>query len=695
MRVTLRGMSNDNPVFQGMQASTPTVAVNMDGAYTNRNSAGNNLFDIERVEVLFGPQSTMYSSPSPGGVVNIVTANPKLEKFEGSATLEAGDYNLIHGEAIVNIPVVEKFALRVAASYLKRDGYLTNDAEDEDTQSGRLKALYQPTEDLSIVAIAELSKNGGQGFGGVQIFDFQDGHYIGENGTVDLNSPVTNPWQSDSENDAPGVSNDKTNEKYSAQIDWDMGVGSLSILPSYTPRDNETNELSTDRRTGDLMLKWEEQSGYEKSIEARMTSPEDFMFKWVAGLVYYHSLDEVFNNQRYADTLELSSEGHRYQDNESRAVYANITYPLTDALRATGGVRYTDESNYSSNYESGRNNNEPEVVDMEYSDPDYKIGIEYDLSESSMMYADYSTSYRTQGMGTDSEGNPFPPEKLDAITLGAKNRFFDNRVQVNASAYYYIYENYMAVTGVGTVSDNYGGVENGHLDYNDLNGNGVFDIGVDELLDGVSTGNGPGQNGAAMDEGAKQVGDAKVYGVDLQTSTVVTENFRVDLSVSYLRKYFTELYFDFKTITEELGVPDLDYSGKDMTFAPKWTVNLTLNYDFPLWNGGTLTPRFDTRYQTSYKMYFLDEIVATDRDRDTNEIVITRTDVSTAATQEDYHISNFSLAYVHPNGKWSLTGYVKNLEDYAVKRSIVVMGGTQDMMIGAPRTCGAIFSYKF
>jgi len=98
MRVTLRGMSNDNSMFQGRQVSTPTVAVNMDGAYTNRSAAGDNLFDIERVEVLYGPQSTLYSTASPGGVVNVVTANPKLDNFEASATLEGGNYNnrLIH-----------------------------------------------------------------------------------------------------------------------------------------------------------------------------------------------------------------------------------------------------------------------------------------------------------------------------------------------------------------------------------------------------------------------------------------------------------------------------------------------------------------------------------------------------------------------------------------------------------------------
>ena len=428
-----------------------------------------------------------------------------------------------------------------------------------------------------------------------------------------------------------------------------------------------------------------------------MTSSTDFMFKWIAGVTWYHSLDEAANTGTRSDTGASTGFGNRYQDQKSKAIFANVTYPVTDKFRATGGIRYTDESNYSYNLESGRNNGRPEIVNMTYSAPDYKVGIEYDLAENSMMYSDYSTSYRTQGMGTTPTGQPFPAEKLKAITLGAKNRFFGNRMQVNASAYYYMYKNYMAVTGVGSLTDDYTG-PGAHvgLDYIDNNGNDRFDIGIDTILDGVGTGMpGPGGDGTSMDENAKQVGDAKVYGLDIQTSTIVTDNFKVDLSVSYLKKYFTRLFFPFNQITNDLGIPDLDYSGKDMTFAPRWTVNASLNYNIPLWNGGTLTSRLDSRFQSSYKMYFLEQAVGISKDRMTGAISIVYTPLSKAAIQEPYHISDFTLVYAHPNGKWSLTGYVKNLEGYAVKRSIVVMGNTSDMIIGPPRTYGAILSFRF
>jgi iron complex outermembrane receptor protein len=691
MRVTLRGMSNDNPIFQGMQASTPTVAVNMDGAYTNRNSAGNNLYDVERVEVLYGPQSTMYSSPSPGGVVNIVTANPKVEQFEGSFNLEGGNYNLKHGEATVNIPVMSKVAFRVAAAMTKRDGYLTNGAEDEDTKSARFKALFQATDKLSLLFIGEISKMGGQGFGGVALFDKQD--------------KVKNPWEAQvlmgQTTALPQAKNDQVNKKYSGRIDFDMGFASLTILPSYSPRNNETTSIGTPPGppVPYNIIQHMKQTGYEKSIEARFTSSTDFMlFKWIFGMTWYHSWDEAANTDIRSDNLLLDSYGNRYQNQRSKAIYGNITYPITDQFRATGGLRYTSETNYSYNLESARNNGQPEIVDMTYSSPDYKVGVEYDLAANSMLYSDYSTSYRTQGMGTDAAGNAFPAEKLKAITLGSKNRFLGNRMQVNASAYYYMYQNYMAVTGVSTLNDNYTG-PGAHvgLDYVDNNHNGKFDINIDTVLDGIGTGvPGPGSDGVTGDPSSKVVGDAKVYGLDVQTSTMVTQNLKVDLSVSYLRKYFTNLFFPFLQITNDLGIPDLDYSGKDMTFAPHWTVTASLSHNIPLPNGGTLTPRLDSRYQTSYKMYFLDTALNISKDRTAPfDLHIIPTDLRKFALQEPYHISDFTLVYAHPNGKWTLTGYAKNLENYAVKRSIVVMGNMSDMMIGSPRTIGGILSVKF
>ena len=715
MRVTLRGMSNDQSTFRGRQVSTPTVAVNMDGAYTNRSAAGDNLYDVERVEVLYGPQSTLYSSPSPGGIVNVITANPKLDKFEASATLEGGSYNLKHGEAIVNVPLMSKAGFRVAANYTKRDGYLTNGADDEDTKSARLKALFQPTDKLSFTLIGEISKQGGQGMGqnGVVLFDKQ--------------SDVEDPWTAAAgrgESEAgPQPINDGVNKKFSGRMDWDMGFGSLAIVPSYTPRSSNSTSIG-ETRSGEPTYTLNDGSGSEKSVEARMTSSTDFtLFKWIFGAAWYDSHDEMSNHTYYTSDNVLENYMLGYQDQKTKAVFGNVTVPITDRFRTTAGLRYSKESVYSYNFEPGRGE---ETVDMRYNSPDYKVGVEYDLAENSMLFSDFSTSYRTQGMGTRDDGSAFPPEKLKAITLGTKNRFFGNRMQINASTFYYMYKNYMAVTMIGTVSDNYAGAYdpthtysgvdpnnltpvpstsvrtagNDQLDYIDNNGNGIFDWGVDTLLDGIATPGamGPGADGTAGTASGKVTGDARVYGLDISTSTLITQNFKVDLSVSYLKKYFTSLIFPFDALDSALwNRGDIDYSGKDMTFAPHLTVNATFTYNILLGNGGTLSPTFDTRYQGSYKMYFLNEIIGTGRNRSTNQIEPYLVDVTNSATQEPYHLSNFTLVYANPSGNWTFTGYVKNVENYALKRSIFKNGPDNVSMltIGPPRSYGALLSIKF
>jgi iron complex outermembrane recepter protein len=120
IRVSLRGMSDAQAPFHGTSVSMPTVAVNMDGVYSNRKDMSTGLFDLDRAEVLYGPQSTMYSSNSPGGVVNVETARPKLDKYEASGTLEYGNYNLLHAEGMVNFPISKTVALRTAFTRKKR-----------------------------------------------------------------------------------------------------------------------------------------------------------------------------------------------------------------------------------------------------------------------------------------------------------------------------------------------------------------------------------------------------------------------------------------------------------------------------------------------------------------------------------------------------------------------------------------------
>jgi iron complex outermembrane recepter protein len=650
-RISLRGISDDSSASFGQSMATPTVAINTDGVYSNRKDTGSSLYDVERVEVLYGPQSTMYSSASPGGIVNVVTASPKLDRYEVTGSIEGGSYSLLNLQGALNVPVAETVALRASVQSSKRDGYLTGGGDNENSKSARLRALYQPSDKLSFTLTGEYSKNKGAGFGGgVNAFDTQDGHYA--DGTK-----VTNPWTARS--DESLSANDQTSKKVFMNINLDMGsIGALTLVPSYATRngDNVMNFMGS--------VQYGTQRVKEKSAELRMTSAADFIFKWILGFNYYNSTDT--NNMLSAEYVinngAIGDYSFRTNTEKAKAVFANITYPVLDTFRLTAGMRKSWDKMITDNVEKKgpQSFNEHPVQDSG-GRPDYKFGFEYDLNTSSMLYGDYATSYRVQGMAARSK-----PQELKAFTMGAKNRFFGNKLQLNAAAYYYKYSNYAA----------------GWMEqiWKDDNGDHQMPPPGPPPAPGV-------ESELKNDSGARGVvGAGHMMGLDISASALITSHDQVNLSLSYIKSEWTDLVFHWQYPTQDLlinGVfykdaphPDMDYSGKPMTNTPPWTINLSYNHNFDLWNGGVLKVGASVKYQTAYQLSWQDSW------RPWNY-------------QESHHMENANMAYNDPSGKWNLSVYVNNIENYAEKRTYMNAGGQGMLDIGDPRTYGVVLSVKF
>jgi iron complex outermembrane receptor protein len=650
MRVSLRGMSDDTTHYHGLPGSTPTVAINTDGVYSNRKDVGG-LFDLERVEVLYGPQSTLYASNSPGGIVNVVSAAPKLDAYEISGTLEYGNYDKLHMEGSLNAPVGDTTALRAAFNTSVHDGYLSNGGDKEDTKAARLRALFQPNDKLSLVMTGELLKRSSYRFGGVDAFITQD--------------DVDDPWYTERILGDPTKDNQK---KAYANVDLDLGFGSLSLVPAYTTSDshgeNAMSMFGTVRYVVNIV------TSKEKGAELRLTSSPDSSFSWILGLNYYDSAQSLDNDVYDANGDHTGEKNDAYMNEESKAVFTNITYPVTDRFRATVGYRmsrsdittHREETKFpGGNYEFVLRH----IVNS-YDDPDYKVGIEYDLSEDSMVYVDHSTSYRSQGLegaGPSGPGveaaNP-PPEKLKAFTLGSKNRFFDNRVQVNASAYYYDYENY-AVAEV------------------------VMAWAGDDV-------NNPMSDEVVREPGASTYGNGEQMGFDLQANTIITPNDNLNLSVSYLKSEWKDLkftfYYDWDATGGRGGPPgsaavpieirpllDRDYGGKPMTNSPELTISANYTHIFNLANGGSLETRIDALHKGEYKLSWKEE------DYPYNH-------------QEAYTTFDLSATYVHSDGKWTLSTYVRNVENYAEKRGYFPRP-INETHVGTPRTYGAVLILRY
>jgi iron complex outermembrane recepter protein len=689
MRVSVRGITETESPFHDMRVSTPTVAINIDGAFNKSASAGQNLFDVERVELLAGPQSTLYASNSPGGILNVVTAAPKTDNYAASGSIEYGSFNLFKAQAMVNAPIVsDKLAMRLAYNQEKRDPYIDGtDQSNEDTKSARLKTLWQPSDKFSATVTLNYSKriNGGMMGGQVQAFDTQDGNWYVQNspdGPWTKDGKVTNPWtapvssgapppppppgQSNAPGNGPNQGNQIT-KGITGEIYWDTGIGSLSLVPQYSKMSSEDNGTYED--AGYTWQVFNEMGETQKGVEARMTSEQDFLFQWIVGANYYKS--NSFRNTTYSQPEAVPGTNSTSEDNH--AFFGNITYPFTDRFRGTGGYRMSWDN--MSNVEIP-----PKVGDgvsgQDYSNPDYKLGIEYDLAASSMLYANYATSYRVNAMAVAQGKGTVPPEELKAFTVGAKNRFFENKLQLNAAAYLYDYSNKSAqVSGDGRLGRDSQVYEDMIVDpdgnFMDFDGDGSAGDPEDRISD---------QN---SDPWIQQYGAFRSYGVDLTADWLVSSKDRVNIGISYLNATWSDLTLEYYWQTAPAyggghfwPTDGNDYSGRRNTYAPYWTLNGGYEHDFTLGSLGSLVPRIDLMYKTDYVM-----------------------DYSTLNYpmnyQENYYTVNGSLTFNHSSGKWTFNAYIKNATNYAAKNFWMNMAGTNTLGISDPRTYGGVLSVRF
>lgn len=651
LRISIRGMSDDTSWYHGQQASTPTVAINMDGVYSNRKDTSTGLFDLERVEVLYGPQSTLYASNSPGGIVNIITANPKLDVYEGSAVIEVGNYSRLHTEGVINIPISDMIAIRTAVSTSYHDGYMANGTNDEDSKSARFKALFQPNDIFSFIGVAELVKSKNQSASSIEGFVNQD--------------EVDDPWYTDNPVCLPI---NKEIKKVYGNISLHLKPFDVTILPAYTSMESTGEKVQMQSEGSDpaYYINEEYTDGDEKSLELRMTSSDDFFFKWIFGINYYKSNDILDSASNLADGTATGEWNYGVFHEEIKAAYGNITYPVTDIFRVTSGLRYSQDVIRVTREEM---TSELDVTKYKhsYKDPDYKLGVEYDLSENSMFYADWSTSYRSQGiegtmMGPASVKTTPPPEKLKAYTVGLKNRFLDNKLELNASGFFYDYKNY----AVGENIKVYTGDDPENAMSNEL----------------------------VSDPNCTTWGDGTMFGFDLQTSTYITRKDYLNLSVSYLKTEWKELVFDYyydwydpdggmggtsapwiPHAVDVYPLEDLVLTGKSMTVAPEWTIGASYKHTFNLVSGSIIESQIDTVYKTGYYLTWKPA------DEPLNY-------------QEAYYKIDLSATYIHQNGNWTFSTYVRNLMNYADKQGYF---GTpiNQMIIGNPRTYGAVLSVRF
>ena len=450
--VTIRGVGQQTPENF---ATIPGVSFHVDGAFLPNSIALNmGFFDVDRIEVLRGPQGTVFGQSSTGGSINVITNQPTLDEYKGTFKATLGDYNYVQGFASYNVPIGETAAIRGSIQQTSHDGYATAtsidggyELDDSDNEHYRIAGLWEPTDKLSTTLSYTL---------------YNDKHNGGA--LKNINDP--NPDIRELTQDYPAKFKLRS-ELATLNVSYELPFATFKSVTSYQ---DMTHGQSFDADRLDL----ETYGGYDHVAtwgtdaetfmeELTISSLPDAPFDWITG-VFYSNTDSAQYVVEYRelgvtsipglpilpkDTLpsevpaNLAYENISTVNRESVAPFFQATIPVMANLNATIGARYNDDK-----YEGEGASYYAVPTQSTFDTQTWtgKVGLDYDVSEDSMLYASWSRGYKPGGLNGGSSGaltvsTTYDEEIVEAIEFGSKNTFLDGRATLNASVFFNQYEN--------------------------------------------------------------------------------------------------------------------------------------------------------------------------------------------------------------------------------------------------------------
>ncbi len=645
----LRGIGNTND----SSGSDPAVAVFVDDVYLGRPSgASTDLYDLERIEVLRGPQGTLYGRNAAGGAINIFTKKPQQE-FEAKIGLSAGNYSLGNLRAYINGPISENLAGKLTMNIRKRDGYAENintgqELEDEDTKSVRGQLLFTPTDNVDVLLgfdYADIDTSGNNRY----ITNLEISDYPGvvaplyptyyERGVAANNLLGNDPRKSN--HDDIQYSN-KEILGFLGRVDVDLSWATFTSITAY--RESESswwqalNPQLSARLGGQGLQEVDDgadQEAEQFSQEFRLSGESDRL-KWVAGLYYFS--EEVQRFERFhtwwdpTSHLAILGDGVAdfYQDseNDSFAVFGQATWNVTDSLALTLGARYTDDEKSIDNDTAAPVPNSSPVfasgvplfsppysvsAEDSWSETTIRATVDYHFTDDHMIYATYSEGFKSGAFnGTqrypELAAVPIEPELATNYEVGFKTQWLDDRLRINAN---------------------------------------YFDLDYENLQVWVLT------NSVLEASNAQAASD----GVEAEVAVVFGENLTITGAFATLDAKFTE------------G----SNSGNDLPRAPETSWSLMADLGFPMANGASL----DFLATVSYTDEFHFEV-----------------DNDPRGLQEDVTIWDASATYTSSGGNWDASVWGKNLSDELYSTHHIdgsYIGATR--IFAPPRTYGVSVNY--
>ena len=594
---TIRGIGQGDYNF----ALEPAVGIYVDDVY-HPTMFGSlfDLLDLERVEILRGPQGTLFGKNSIGGAIRLITAKPSTSEFKAFAEGTYGSYNRIDLRGMVNVPIVEDLlALRVSGSFKDRDGYVdqidfacaypslsgslpkissNSDCKlgtlgGEHSWAGRAALRFTPGSGVEINLAAEIIRDDSEGAAdtlihvnsaAASIAAYNKNVLVPSFGIPYDSRFVVDPYTTFStyKNLSLGTSVPSINsvhaENYSADVTIDISDNvQLKSVTSYgTSEGRFTQQASGAPLPVTLVDNQVTTENFTQEI--RLMGSEEGFLEWTAGAFYLKGTNTIGGSVQLSALATNFTQNDEIR-NESKSVFAHGVFTLTDRLNLTLGWRYSDDWK---TYRFDRNLmpsglpffpggafESPAAVTKRF---DYKATADYRLSDELMVYGQFSTGYKGGGINPrplrPALAQPFGPETVQAWEVGAKSDLLDHRLRANVAVY----------------QSNYRDMQ--------LSANGLDAAGLPGIL-------------------VTNAGKARIRGVELELNARPIEGLMLDLSGSY-----TDFrMIDLGAAAGVAGAPTLTAEAPNL---PKWQGSLGLQYDIGLGNTGTLVPRLDLRYQS-------------------------------------------------------------------------------------------------
>ena len=592
--ITIRGVgyeTNQNAI------ATPSVSYHLDGIYiASPYSLQTEFMDLERIEVLRGPQGTLFGQNSTGGAINVITSAPSLEESSSYGDITIGDYSLIKTRASFNRPLSETLAVRASFITHKRDGFTDNlstgqDLDDADSISARVRFLYQPSETFRANFTA-------------QIFD-ENRNGSAQKGLLDTTTDPRKLRQ-----------NSKTEHKleaslYSAVLEWDYDAFSIKSLTSHqvddilVRRDNDRNDAAYLPPFAQLPSEYDPETNKQTTItqEFNIVSAEPYMGKldWIAGFFYldteidisirerldfaWDGFDPIVVSEVLAYGGDVGFISDSTPERDSMSLYGQGTWNHSDTLRSVFGLRYTDDEVYSevTNF-FGRQGTD--ILQVDGSKVTSRFVIEKDIDENRMFYVSYTKGYKPGGSnltyGRENIVAPivvlptFEEEVVDAYEFGLKADLAGGRTRINSAFFFYNYEG---------------------LQYQATD---------PELFQG----------------GVSNIPESEIYGAEVELSTYLTDSMILDANLSWIETEITADHFALDNVQSDIATNALlaqgvnqfsdqvqiaraaeitNVKGNELAKTPNFTANFALTWEGYVENWGELSNSLQYIYRGDFK----------------------------------------------------------------------------------------------